>query len=139
MSRGVPFQPGNRKGRGRPRGSSNKSTLLWPQLLSEYGEPLVRKCIAMALKENPVAMRVCMERLVPLRRDLPVQVRLPTVRTAAELDSALNAVLDAVARGKLSPTESRQLVEILENKRRMIETREIEERIQKLESITPNP
>src|ERR1043166_262097 len=56
MSRGVPFQPGNKLGRGRPRGGANKSSLPGSKLLVKYGEAVVRKCIAMALKENSVAM-----------------------------------------------------------------------------------
>jgi hypothetical protein len=104
------------------------------KILAEYGDALTRKCVAMALKENPVAMRVCMERLLPVRRDQPVRFKFPQVRTAAEADQALNALLQGSARGQLTPTETKQMAEILEGKRRMIETLELEQRIQALES-----
>jgi hypothetical protein len=134
MSRGRPFQPGNQMGRGRPRGSRNQSSATHQKILAEYADPLIRKCIAMALKENPVAMRACMERLLPLRREQPVQFKLPKVRTSAEADEALNMLLRSVARGQLTPTETKQIAEILDGKRRMIETVELEQRIQMLES-----
>jgi len=139
MSRGIPFPPGNKFGRGRPRGSRNKSTLALKALLAEYGEPLVRKCVAMALRENSGAMRACMDRLMPVRREPPVQFKLPDVRTAPGLDDALHALLQAAAHGRLTPTETKLIAEVLEGKRRAIETVELEARIQALESPEAPP
>ena len=103
MSRGVPFAPGNTFGRGRPKGSRNQDSQAWPRILAEYGEPLMRKCIAMALRENPQAMRLCMERLLPVRGALPVSLALPGLETAAGVDEAVTRLLQAAARGQLTP------------------------------------
>ena len=43
MKRGRPFEPGNHFGRGRPKGSRNKRSLVANELLIEHGEAIVRK------------------------------------------------------------------------------------------------
>jgi hypothetical protein len=137
MSRGVPFAPGNKFGRGRPKGSRNKGGQDWPRILAECAEPLMRKCIAMALRENPQAMRLCMERLLPARSAPPVSFSLPDLETVGGLNEALTRLAQAAARGQLTPDEARDIVAILEGKRRILETRELEARIQVLESSAP--
>jgi hypothetical protein len=74
--RGRPFQPGNTFGRGRPKRSRNKTTQKMQELFEKYSEVIVQKCISMALKEDPVALRLCMERLHPARRDGYVHIPL---------------------------------------------------------------
>jgi hypothetical protein len=134
MSRGVPFQPGNTLGRGRPKGSRNRSTMAALELLREHSDVVVRKCIAEALRGNKMAMKLCMDRIVPARRDPPVKLTLPPVNTAAEVANALNVVLRAISSGRLTPEEGLTISDILETKRRSIETAEQEERILALQS-----
>src|SRR3954464_5825659 len=98
--RGRPFQPGNKCGRGRPRGSRNKRILAWEEMLGEHGEALVKKCVVMAMQGDRAAMRLCMERLVPPCKQSPAQFPLPSFTTAAELVRAQAAVLDASSRGQ---------------------------------------
>jgi hypothetical protein len=134
MSRGAPFEPGNKLGRGRPQGSRNKSTMAALELLREHSDVVVRKCIAEALRGNKMAMKLCMDRIVPARRDPPVKLTLPPVNTAAEVAKALNVVLKAISSGRLTPEEGLTISDILETKRRSIETAEQEERILALQS-----
>jgi hypothetical protein len=131
---GSPFQPGNTFGRGRPQGSRNKATIALQQMLDERGESITRKCSLMAMKGDPTAMRLCMERLIPPRKDQPVKFKLPLVRTAAEVAEAVSVVLQAVSRGQLTPAEGQMIAAILEGRRRVIETEEHEARIRALES-----
>jgi len=67
--RGRPFPPGNTAGRGRPKGSRNKATMVAQQLLDQHSEPIVRKCIIEAMHGNVHALKLCMERLTPARRE----------------------------------------------------------------------
>jgi hypothetical protein len=131
---GSPFQPGNRFGRGRPQGSRNKATIALQKMLDGCGESITRKCALMAMQGDPTALRLCMERLIPPRKDHPVQFKLPAIRTAAEVAEAVNVVLQAVSRGQLAPSEGQMIAGILEGRRRVIETEEHEIRIQALES-----
>ena len=136
--RGVPFAIGNHFGRGRPTGSRNKSTVAAQRIFAEYAQPLVHKCIAEALKGDRSAMRLSLERILAPQKEQAVKVRLPDITTASGVAEALSTILQAVASGKLTPAQGQQLAEILEDRRRIIETVEHEKRLQALEA-TPGP
>jgi hypothetical protein len=131
--RGRPFAPGNKLGRGRPRGSRNKTTLALQEMLGQHGEALMKKCVVMAMQGDRAAMRVCMERLLPPRKQSPVQFRLPPIRTAAELAKAQARMLEAFSRGQLTPAEAETINNLVESRRRVLETEELERRLQVLE------
>jgi Family of unknown function (DUF5681) len=133
MARGRPFQAGNTFGRGRPRGSRNKTTALAQQLLESHAEPVVRKALMMAIQGDTTAMRLCMDRILPVRRDLPVKLGdLPTA-TAAEVSRATQKVVQRVATGKLPIAQGLAVSEMLEKRRRAVETESLDERVRTLE------
>jgi hypothetical protein len=72
LPRGRPFPPGNPGGPGRPKGSRNK-TARAQQLLEQCSEAIIRKCIVDALKGDPTSKRPCLERIMPVRRDVLVR------------------------------------------------------------------
>ena len=128
------FQKGNTRGRGRPQGCRNKATIALQELLDGHGESITKKCALMALQGDPGAMRLCMERLIPPRKDHAVSFHLPPVTTAAEVAGAVSLILTEVSRGQLTPEEGDLIANILEGRRRVIETAEHEARILALES-----
>ena len=131
--RGRPFSPGNQCGKGRPKGSRNKRTLEAQKLLEKYSEPLVGKCIAEALDGNIHALRICVERVVPVRRENPFRLKMDSLQNGGELAEGVENVVQAVAEGHLSPTAGEAIARILEIQRNIIETRELEARIEELE------
>lgn len=131
--RGRPFAPGNKLGRGRPGGSRNKTTLALQGMLGQHGEALMKKCVLMAMHGDRAAMRVCMERLLPIRKQSPVQFKLPPITTAAELAKAQARMLEALSRGQLTPAEAETINNLFETRRRLLETEELERRLQALE------
>ena len=132
--RGRPFQPGNKSGRGRPQGSRNKATLMAQALLDGHSEALIKKCMHMALTGDNAAMRLCIERLLPTRRELPVSVAPMRARTASEIAQTLDVLLKNVSSGKVTPSEAQTMASILEHRRRAIETEEHEARLSALEA-----
>src|SRR5262245_60454176 len=64
---------------GRPRGSRNSVTLACEALLDGQAEALTQKAIQMALDGDVVALRLCMERIYPPRKDRPVTLSLPPI------------------------------------------------------------
>src|SRR5215475_9848913 len=69
---GRRFRPGvSGNPAGRPKGARNKSTLAAEALLDGEAEALTRKAVEMALGGDTVALRLCLERLVPPRKDRP--------------------------------------------------------------------
>ena len=132
--RGTPFQPGNTFGRGRPKGSKNKATLLLRQLLGEHAEALVRKILIQALQGDRHSQRLCLERLGAPLRDAPVQLRLGPTKTAIEIDVASQRVLRAVANGTITPVDGEILAKMLESRMDAIKSVEFEARLARLEA-----
>jgi len=131
--RGRPFQPGNKYGRGRPPGSRNRVANAQQQTLEEHAETLTKKCVHLALQGNTTAMRLCMERLLPARRQRVLQFKLPAIKTMADVASASETVVRGVTCGLLTPGEGQAFTVMLDGRRRMIETQELELRIRALE------
>lgn len=71
MKRSRPFEPGNHFGRGRPKGSRNKRSLLAKQLLDEHGEAIVRKALVIALQGDPAMWRTLLSFILARPKDLP--------------------------------------------------------------------
>jgi hypothetical protein len=80
-----------------------------------------------------VALKLCVERLFPARRDGYIQMPLPRTETIQDLAAGSDRVLQAIARGRITPAEGEAISRILEERRRMIESAEWESRIAVLE------
>jgi hypothetical protein len=65
---------------GRPKGSPNKTTLAIEALLEGESEAITRKLLEMAKEGDMTAVRLCLERLLPPRRDRLVAFGLPMPR-----------------------------------------------------------
>ena len=131
--RGRPFAPGNTFGRGRPKGSSNKTNSQGDDLLGQYADSVKRKCVAMALQGNPQALRMCMERISPRRLDARIQLSWPKIRSAHDVEKAAEKITQAIQRGKISPLEGSKMMSILETRSRFMENANFESRLEKLE------
>src|SRR5258707_11434516 len=107
--RGRPFEPGNKLGRGRPKGSRNKVRLEVQQLLEQHAEPIIRKCIILALQGNPVALRFCVERFAGPVRDTSVRLRLGSSATASDVAATHQLVMKAVGSGRITPAEGEKI------------------------------
>jgi hypothetical protein len=102
-------------------------------LLEGEAQTIGRKVVEKALEGDSTALRLAMEGLAPVRRGRPVWFALPPLDTAADLPKALGAVLAAVADGAVTPDEALSLAQIIETRRRAIETMELEARVATLE------
>jgi len=131
---GRPFQAGNTYGKGRPAGSRNKATIALEALLDGEGDAIMRKVIELAKAGSEIAIRLCMDRLVPPRRERMIRLQLPSDTTTAQGTSrAVGAVIKALAQGEITPGEAAQIASILEVRRKAIEMQEFESRIAEVE------
>ena len=117
---------------GKPKGARHKGTKAVLALLDGQAEPLIRQAVTMALSGDRTALRLCLERVVPLKRDAPVQFGLPRMQSARDAAKAAGILLDAVALGDLTPIEGAQIMSLIEAYRRTLETTEIEARLAEL-------
>jgi hypothetical protein len=124
-------QSGNPKGR--PLGSRHRATVLAEWLLDGQTEELIRKTIELALGGDSAALRLCIERIIPPRRDRPVDFRLPALNSVADALAAITAITDGVASGELTPAEAAELAKVVEVYRSAVETAEIDRRLSALE------
>lgn len=135
--RGRAFQKG-RSGNpaGRPKGARHKTTLAMEALLAGEAEGIARKAVELAKEGDTVALRLCLDRLLPVRKDRPVPFALPPIESSADLTKATAALLEAVARGELTPSEAAELGKLVEVHVKAIETRDFAARLDALEAGT---
>lgn len=127
------FAPGNALG-GNRKGSRHKVTLAVEALLEGEHERLTRTAIDKALEGDSVALRLCLDRIAPPRRDAPIAFALPPIKTVGEAVVASGALLAAVAAGEVTPDEAGRVMALLAAHKAMIETGELENRIAALEA-----
>jgi hypothetical protein len=124
------FAPGNP---GKPKGARHRATQAALALLDGQAEALTRKAVDMALYGDVTALRMCLDRVAPPRKDAPVTFALPAMTCARDAAQAAGAVLGAVSEGELTPTEGAHVIGLVEAWRRTFETTELEARLIALE------
>ena len=133
----TPFQPGQSGNpAGRPIGSRNKATLAMQALLDGDGEALTSKAIELAKAGDMQALKLCMDRLLPPRRDTVLAFALPRMVTPEDAVKAIGAIVDAVAAGELSPMEAETLSGMVESFAKAIEISDLARRITAIEEVT---
>jgi hypothetical protein len=129
-TRGRPFQPGNP---GRPKGARHRTTLAVEALLAGEAEALTRRVIEAALGGDAAALRLCLERISPARKEREVEFTAPKIDGPGDIPAALAAVFDAVAAGEMTPGEGLMVASIIEKVGKAHELGQFTERLSKLE------
>jgi hypothetical protein len=89
---------------GMRRGSRHRATLAAEKLLD--GE--AHKCIELAKNGDTTALRLCLERLIPPRKDRPIAFDLPAFSKASDAASAMSGLLQAVAGWRCNTVRSQR-------------------------------
>jgi hypothetical protein len=131
MAKFAKGQSGNPSGK--PKGCRNATTILFDELLKDNARELVEKAIEMAKDGDGPALRLCIERLAPARKDRPVWFDLPEMKEAKDAVNASAAIVAAVANGDLTPMEASELGKLVDSYARTLQAVEFEERLSKLE------
>ena len=127
--------PGRRfeKGRsgnpaGRPPGARNKATLA--------AEALSRKAVELALGGSEGALRLCLDRIIAPRRERPIQLAVPPIRSASDIAAAMGAIVKAAAQGTITADEAFKLSHMVDTFVRAIDTSDFDRRLQILEDAS---
>lgn len=112
--RGRPWvkgQSGNPKGR---PSRASKAARVAEGLIARQTVPLTNKLIELALTGDRAALRTCLDRIVPARREPPIDLELPeTLNTRADFIATVKAITDAASSGALTPSQSVALSQTL--------------------------
>jgi len=119
---------------GRPKGARNRATVAAETLLEGEAETITRKCIDLALEGDLVALRLCLSRVVPVKRERTIELDLPGLEGSQDALRAIGKVIEAVGCGAITPSEGASVASLLETHRRTFEVEELERRLEALEA-----
>lgn len=132
-SRGRPFVKGQvANPKGRPSGLPDRRTR-YRELIEARMPELVQKCVDLALQGDMQAMRLCLERVIPVLRpgDDLISIVVPDRCGIGEIGQSL---VVAALNGKLSPSTAHSLMNVLIGQARVMEVEAFEKRLAALES-----
>lgn len=121
---------------GRAKGSRNRASLAVDALLEGEAGAITRKAIDMAKAGDATAIRLCLDRLAPVRRDRPIEFALPPIQTTGDLTKATSALLTAVAAGEITPSEAAELGRLVDSHVKAIEVTDLDARLRRIEEGT---
>jgi hypothetical protein len=131
FEKGVSGNPG-----GRPAGSRNVATLACESLLEGQAEALTQKAVDMALAGDTVALKLCLERIYPARKDRPVTFPLPPITSPRDAADIAAAIAQAVAAGHITPSEAAEIGKVIDVYVRAYQTAELDDRNVRLEQLS---
>ncbi len=113
-------------------------TMAVEALLEGEADKLTRKAVELALAGDTTALRLCLERIAPPRKDRAVAFALPDLAKAEDAFRAMAALVGAVAAGELTPSEASELSRLVEGFTKAIDTHELQQRLTRLEDRLAN-
>ena len=90
----------------------------------------------MALAGDTVALRLCMDRLWPVRKDRPVAFALPPINSARDAADVMAAVARAVANGDVTPNEAAEFAKVIDTYVKAFNTAALDERVARVEQLS---
>lgn len=120
---------------GRPRGVRNRSSVLIGQLFEDESEDIARQIVDAAKEGNLQAAFFVVRSLRPQLRErsAPIALRLPPMRTAADVPAAIDAITAAISGGMVTVDEARDLAGIVTALTKASDVAELEQRVAFLE------
>jgi Family of unknown function (DUF5681) len=118
---------------GKPPGARNKATLLIEKLLDDDAKNIAEKAIELAKSGDSTALRLCLDRIAPARKDRHIAFKLPKLEKPEHAIAAAAAVVEAVASAELTPSEAAEMMKLVEGYTRILEAEDHEQRLRLLE------
>jgi hypothetical protein len=128
FSKGASGNPG-----GRPAGTRNKAILAMEALLDGEAEAITRTAIEKAKEGDTTALRLCLERILPPRKDRPVSFSLPQLGTVTDAPAATAAIVAAVAAADITVSEGSELAKLVDTYVRAVEASDLDKRLRAIE------
>ena len=130
----MTFQPGaSGNPAGRPRGASNRRTLVAESMLDRDGPAILETLVELAKEGDIAAIRMCIERIFPRPHGRPVAFDLPPMTTAADAVTAMGGIMQAIGDGDLSAQEGAELSKVVAGFSQTVATADMEQRLRQVE------
>jgi len=129
-----PGQSGNPAGK-KP-GTRNRATRALEELLEGQGEALTQKAIDMALAGDTVALKICIDRIYPVRKDRAVRFPLPPITSPRDAADIAAAIAQAVAAGHITPSEAAEFGKVIEIYVKAYQTAELSDRVARVDQMS---
>ena len=105
------------------------------ELINSHSDSIVRTAILTAVKDKKAAMLLALlDRIVPVRKEAPVNIGSLPTGTISEVSKSSEALVKKATSGKLTITEAQGIADLLEGRRKVIETEDLALRLAALES-----
>jgi hypothetical protein len=98
---------------GMPPGTTHRVTRAAEALLEGQAEAITQKAIDAALGGDTLAIRICMNRICPARRDRNVNFEAPDLKRPEDAMQAIGAIVNGVAAGNLTVPEAAGIANIV--------------------------
>ena len=90
--------------------------------------------IEKAKQGDIIALRLCLDRVLPPRRERPVRYALPALRNAGDAVAAMLMLAAGVATGEIMTSEAAELSKFVENFVKVLEATDFNQRLSALEA-----
>jgi hypothetical protein len=102
-------------------------------LLEGEAEQLTRKVIDLAKEGDTRALGLCLDRLMPPRKDRLVEFDFPPVRSLEDVPQGMISIMTAISERRITPQEGETLSRILTEHANALNMQDLERRVEKLE------
>ncbi len=125
---------------GKPKGAKNRASLVALALFEGGVRDVATAVIEQARAGDLTAARIVLDKVLPNAKERTIALPdLPDTSTVTGVSRAQQAILEAVAAGTITPGEASTLSSVLEQRRKALETMELEQRLIALEEARDEP
>ena len=120
--------------KGRPKGSFGQAALLAKAILEENVSEICNCLVNEAKKGNIQALRLILDRILPVRKEPPITIDLPEIKCAQDVLTAIAMITRAIAEGHISVSEGEALSKIIDINLKTLELHDFQIRLERLET-----
>jgi len=132
----MPFEKGQSGNpNGKVKGTLNKATVIAQSLFDAEVKALAKKVVQLALDGDVNCLRICMSRLLPVKKEAEVEIDLPDISSVADIPKLFAAITERLREG-ITPTEALMLIDLAQALLKTLEMVELEVRVTALEQAS---
>lgn len=120
--------------KGKPKGARHKASMMAEMLFENEIAAVCHQVIDQAREGNIQAAKIILDRLLPPRKDRPINFKLPFIKNIADALEASRLICYAVGNGEITPLEAESLSKVIEFQTKNLELFEFQTRLEAVEN-----